>query len=135
MSSSVDALIVHSAEYVEGDQKKSSGDVTSGKEPGQFLEMSTIREEFQKTTGKAHLDFYFPTSPPKKFNLFIISNKPLRASYYNEIKTQVGTTSSPQKNHIPLGVSVICHQNFKQYAASFAHRGLYIPSTLSPSTT
>ena len=135
-SSSVDGLIVHSADFVEGDQKKSSGHITSGKEPTRSLQMTTLREEFRKTTNEAHMKFYFPSShSQKKFNLFIISNKPLED--YDNVLEQVKTNkyNPSEQNYLPLGVGVICHQNFKQYAASFAHRGLYIPSTIVSSTT
>ena len=35
-----------------------------------------------------------------------------------------------EKNYVkglPIGVGVICHQNFQAYAGSFAHCGLFLP--------
>ena len=45
-SSSVDGLIIHSADFVEGDQKKSSVHITSGREPTitkNLLDMKTSK--------------------------------------------------------------------------------------------
>ncbi len=91
----------------------------------------TIWAEFNKVTDGAHNRYYSslnpPTDPPTfnppTFNLFVVSNKPLKR--YEEIKKAVA--EKKYEIGLPKGVSVICHENFQAYAGSFAHRGLYLP--------
>ena len=84
---------------------------------------STIWTEFNKVTDADHKNFYSSLGVDPTFNLFVVSNKPLKN--YEAIKKAVETKD--YKNGLPKGVVVVCNQNFKEYAGSFAHRGLFIP--------
>ena len=136
-ASSNDALIVHSLKHVEGIQCKSSDNITRGIPPNPkskgILELgkeegktrATIWAEWKKVTGEEHKIFYSSSKSLKepKFNLFIISNKPLKN--YEEIKKAV--EANDYENGLPKGVAVVCHQNFEDYAGPFATQGLYLP--------
>lgn len=131
-----DALIFHAPNHIEGIQYKSSDNIRRGLPPSMeataVLKLGTktdrkrkkgskptIWSEFNKVTDDAHKKFY----GERKFTLVIISNKVL--DNYEAIKHAVATNKD--ENGLPRGVILVCHQNFKQYAGSLAHQGLFIP--------
>jgi len=133
MAPSNDGLIVHPPTNIEGIQYKSCDNISRGEYPdpssqgvlklGTRKSQKTIWAEFNKVTNSEHKKFYSCLDNAPKFNLFVVSNKPLKD--YEKIKKAVDTND--YNNGLPKGVAVICHENFKAYAGSFAHRGLYLP--------
>ena len=130
---------MHPPSNIEGIQYKSSDSITQGIPPDPsskgILKLGnkkdihkgpnkkkTIWAEFNKVTDKEHKKYYSSLGAPN-FNLFVVSNKPLEN--YEEIKKAV--TEKNYANGLPIGVGVICHQNFQAYAGSFAHHGLFLP--------
>lgn len=126
-ASSNDVLIVHPPRNIEGIQYKSSENITLGYEPDPnskgVLTLEVIKDELRKVTNEDHKNFYSGLKN-FKFNLFIITNKPLmnHESIINDLKNKNNT-----KPTLPRGVSIICHENFKNYAGCFAYRGIYLP--------
>jgi len=138
MAPSNDGLIVHPPTNIEGIQYKSCDNISRGDPPdllsqgvlklGTKKSKKTIWGEFNKVTDFDHKKFYSSLDNEPKFNLFVVSNKPLKD--YEKIKKAVDTND--YNNGLPKGVAVICHENFKAYAGSFAHRGLYLPIKRKP---
>jgi len=134
MAPSNDGLVVHPPTNIEGIQYKSCNNITRGDPPDptsqgrlelgpQNSKKKTIWGEFNKVTNSKHKKFYSCLDKEPKFNLFVVSNKPLKN--YEKIKKAVD--NNDYENGLPKGVAVICHENFQAYAGSFAHRGLYLP--------
>ena len=130
---------MHPPTYVEGIQYRSSDNITQGLNPDPsskgilklgnkkdeckgLKKKKTIWAEFNKVSNEEHKKFYSSVLGKSNFNLFVVSNKPLEN--YEEIKKAVAENNYTK--HLPRGVSVICHQNFKTYAGPFAHQGLYL---------
>jgi hypothetical protein len=132
-------MIVHPPSHVEGIQYKSSDYISHGKEPdsnsqgilllgaseNSATSRRTIWGELKHITDSNHQIFY--KSSPKmenpQFTLCVVSNKPLKD--YDTIKETLKQPNAMQD--FPKGVIVVCHQNFQAYAASLAHRGLFLP--------
>jgi len=153
MAPSNDGLIVHPPANIEGIQCKSSDNITRGIPPSTkgngILKLGnkedeykgqnkkkTIWAEFNKVTEDTHNKFYSSLGDESKFNLFVVSNKYLKN--YEEIKDAMDQGDEDDDDGdedddgdvidgLPKGVALICHQNFKDYAGPFAHRGLYLP--------
>jgi hypothetical protein len=119
-----DGLLVHPPKNIEENQDKSSLYISYGKAPQNELLMSDIRKEFSKVSCKEHQSFYQQLDPQARFDLFIISNKPLKD--YDKIKE---ATEKQDKSEymLPPNIAVICNQNFKQYFGCFAGPCVYIP--------
>lgn len=129
MSASSDVFVYHTSRHAEKIQFKSSGNIAGHQPPDPdskgILELGketqktkTIWGEFKKVQSSV---FYSNLGEPKFF--FIESNKPLKD--YNEIKRAVD--NNDVKNGLPPGVVVICHENFRSFAGSFAHCGFFQP--------
>jgi len=107
MAPSNDGLIVHPPTNIEGIQCKSSDNITLGEKPDpnsngvlrlgvkEDIGKDNIWAEFNKVMDDKHKKFYSYLNDEPKFNLFVVSNKPL--TFYKNIKNTMDEENGKDK--------------------------------------